>query len=94
MSLRFKDQVKDRVARFLVDVGGVDPARLEIVGWGEYAPVASNDSPEGRALNRRVDIEILFHEPVTDADLEALGINAADSYSTESQNPPEGAEAE
>ncbi len=81
------------VARFLADIGGVDPARLEVVGRGEYVPVASNETPEGRALNRRVDIEILFHEPVTDADLKAIGVIEADPEATASQTP-DSAEAE
>lgn len=80
------------VGRFLADVGGVDPVRMEIVGRGEYVPVASNESPEGRALNRRVDIEILFTEPVTDEDLERLG-TTANGEATEPQTS-EGAEAE
>ncbi|MGB2592263.1 MAG: flagellar motor protein MotB [Candidatus Acidiferrum sp.] len=36
-----------------------DPARLSAAGYAEYRPVASNDSPEGRARNRRVDVVIL-----------------------------------
>jgi len=35
---------------------GVAPARLAAVGYGEGYPVASNASPSGRRLNRRVDI--------------------------------------
>jgi outer membrane protein OmpA-like peptidoglycan-associated protein len=35
---------------------GVDPARLRSVGKGEANPVASNDTAEGRASNRRVEI--------------------------------------
>lgn len=33
---------------------GVDPSRLAAVGYGEFQPVASNATPEGRARNRRV----------------------------------------
>jgi chemotaxis protein MotB len=33
---------------------GVDPARLSVLGLGEYRPVASNATPEGRNANRRV----------------------------------------
>ena len=40
----------------------LDPSRLRPVGGGEFHPVASNDTPEGRALNRRVDIYIDFRE--------------------------------
>ncbi len=36
-----------------------DPARLSAAGYAEFHPVASNDTPEGRARNRRVDIVIL-----------------------------------
>lgn len=37
---------------------GVLPARLLIAGRGETQPIASNDTPEGRAQNRRVTIQI------------------------------------
>jgi OOP family OmpA-OmpF porin len=33
-------------------------ARIEVQGMGETAPVASNDTAEGRQLNRRVEVEI------------------------------------
>jgi chemotaxis protein MotB len=35
------------------------PARLSAAGYAEYHPVATNDSAEGRAQNRRVDIIVL-----------------------------------
>jgi chemotaxis protein MotB len=35
---------------------GIDPKRLEVVGYGEYHPVAYNSTPEGRAKNRRIAI--------------------------------------
>ena len=38
---------------------GINPARLSAIGYGEYRPVASNDTPEGRQLNRRVEIVVL-----------------------------------
>jgi outer membrane protein OmpA-like peptidoglycan-associated protein len=37
---------------------GVLPARLLVAGMGESQPVASNATPEGRAQNRRVNIQI------------------------------------
>lgn len=37
---------------------GVDPVRMGVRGYGEAFPVASNDSPEGRALNRRVEVVV------------------------------------
>lgn len=47
------------VARYLQDFHGIAPERLSIAGYGPNRPVAPNDTPEGRAKNRRVDIVIL-----------------------------------
>jgi chemotaxis protein MotB len=38
---------------------GVEPARLAVIGLGEYRPAKANDSPEGRNANRRVLLVIL-----------------------------------
>ncbi len=35
---------------------GVDPTLLAAAGYGEFHPVAANDSPEGRSQNRRIEI--------------------------------------
>ncbi len=37
---------------------GVEKTRLKALGWGESRPVADNGSPEGRQLNRRVEVII------------------------------------
>ncbi len=47
------------VLRYLIAQGGIPPSRLSAVGYGEYRPVAPNDTREGRGLNRRVDIVVL-----------------------------------
>lgn len=47
------------VVEFLITKGNVKPERLSSLGYGEYRPVQSNDTEEGRAANRRVDIVIL-----------------------------------
>ncbi len=46
------------VIRYLRSQEVIDPLRLRPVGCGEFHPVASNDSPEGRSHNRRVEIFI------------------------------------
>jgi outer membrane protein OmpA-like peptidoglycan-associated protein len=38
---------------------GIDPARLTSKGYGESVPVASNDTDEGRAMNRRVEFKLV-----------------------------------
>jgi len=45
---------------------GVDPLRLEIVGYGEFRPRQPNTTADGRNANRRVAILVL-EEPATDA---------------------------
>ncbi len=47
------------VLHHLVDSQGVAPQRLSATGYGEYHPVATNDTAEGRQKNRRVEIVIL-----------------------------------
>jgi outer membrane protein OmpA-like peptidoglycan-associated protein len=42
----------------VLTAGGVAPARIVATGRGEDQPIASNLTPEGRQLNRRVDITI------------------------------------
>lgn len=47
-----------RVARYLIERGGIDPARFYVMGRGEYDPAHANRDPASRALNRRVEIII------------------------------------
>ena len=46
------------VLHFLANEKGVSPERLSAIGFGEYRPVASNDTRDGRKQNRRVEIVI------------------------------------
>lgn len=47
------------VLHYLVGEQGISPERVSAIGYGEYHPVASNDTREGRQLNRRVEVVIL-----------------------------------
>lgn len=46
------------VKTFLVN-HGIDPSRLETIGYGETRPIAPNDTEVGRAKNRRVELHII-----------------------------------
>ena len=48
------------VLQFLTKSKGIDPKKLSIAGFADTRPVAPNDTPEGRAKNRRV--EFVFYE--------------------------------
>jgi outer membrane protein OmpA-like peptidoglycan-associated protein len=58
---RLSEQRARSVAEYLTSQG-VLAERLLVAGRGESEPIASNDTPEGRAQNRRVNIQI---SPVT-----------------------------
>ena len=49
------------VARFLQDQG-IDPANLSAAAYGEWKPVATNDTAEGKAKNRRIEIILVPKE--------------------------------
>jgi chemotaxis protein MotB len=50
------------VVHYLIDNCDIRPDKLSAIGYGEYRPIASNDTREGRAKNRRVEIIILPKE--------------------------------
>ncbi|MBN2039976.1 MAG: OmpA family protein [Spirochaetes bacterium] len=47
------------VLNFLLKNTKLDPVRFSAAGFGEYQPIVSNDTPENKALNRRVDIVVI-----------------------------------
>ncbi|RMH40734.1 MAG: flagellar motor protein MotB [Deltaproteobacteria bacterium] len=51
--------------RYLVETGGIDIARMSVAGYAHMRPIASNETPEGRARNRRV--EFVFIRPAEPA---------------------------
>lgn len=46
------------VLRYLIEEKGFSPTKISAVGYGEYHPVDTNETSEGRARNRRVDFVI------------------------------------
>ena len=62
-----------RIARILLDLNAMPANRLSAAGYAEFHPVASNETPEGRAENRRVDLVVL---PRSSVDLSAPNLSA------------------
>jgi len=52
------------IASYLSGRVGIDPRRLQAVGYGSYRPLVPNDTPGHRAINRRVDLVLLTQNPV------------------------------
>lgn len=55
LSLKRAEAVRD----WMRDTGDVPVSCFAVQGYGESRPVATNDTPEGRALNRRVEISLV-----------------------------------
>ncbi|MER3423282.1 MAG: hypothetical protein C4293_08670, partial [Nitrospiraceae bacterium] len=53
------------VVRYLIEEGGVDRGNLSAVGYGDTRPVAENETEEGRAANRRIEI-VLYPKDLTE----------------------------
>jgi chemotaxis protein MotB len=56
-NLELSQKRADTVMQFLISQG-VNPSLVSAQGFGEADPVASNDTPEGRAQNRRVELTL------------------------------------
>ena len=57
-NLRLSQERANAVKQYLLANMAFDPARIDAVGHGETQPVASNETSEGRAKNRRIDVVI------------------------------------
>lgn len=60
------------VAQEMEKVPGFDHERLEVIGLADTQPIASNDTPQGRALNRRVEIGILQGKPIYSEEVKSV----------------------
>lgn len=48
------------VTRYLIEQAGLPPVRISAAGYGEYHPIVPNDTEENKALNRRVDVVVMW----------------------------------
>jgi flagellar motor protein MotB len=62
-NLSLSKALANRVARVLQDELGLRNTAVQSIGKGETAPLASNATPGGRVLNRRIEIEIWHDDP-------------------------------
>lgn len=51
------------VLRYFLEIHKISPERLSAVGFGEYQPLVSNDDPQKRSKNRRVEIIFIKKDP-------------------------------
>ncbi len=51
------------VTRYMTEEGGIASSRIGAAGYGEFRPIAPNDAPKNRSLNRRVEIRVLASKP-------------------------------
>ena len=59
LNVRLSEDRANAVRTYLVARHGIDPSRLTARGYGESLPVASNRSPAGRGINRRVEFRVV-----------------------------------
>lgn len=64
-TVQYNQQLSERRAESvatLLQQSGVNPSRIRTIGYGSSQPAANNNTPEGRARNRRVEIKV---DPMT-----------------------------
>ncbi len=82
-NLKLSQRRADSVKSYLLDKG-IDGSRLTARGYGKASPIASNDTPDGRAQNRRVAFQVTnapAHVKVDSRDATAESTEAAEEHS-------------
>jgi chemotaxis protein MotB len=67
------------VARYFIERIPIPPEKFSVAGFAEYQPLNSNDTPEGRAKNRRVDILVVKEESKKKAEAPAASPGISDA---------------
>ncbi len=60
------------IVRYLLEHTRLDPEKISATGYGEFRPIDSNQTPEGRTQNRRVDFVILTNKEASDSEPEQV----------------------
>jgi chemotaxis protein MotB len=47
------------VLLLLADDSDIDPGKISVAGYAQYRPIADDATPEGRRMNRRVDLVVV-----------------------------------
>lgn len=71
------------VVKFLAYKGGIEPARLSAIGYGEYRPIVPNTSEKNRMLNRRIEIYIDYLDKKAQSDTHSFLDSREDDYGRE-----------
>jgi len=50
------------VLRYAINHEKLDPHKISAIGYGQYHPIADNNTPEGMAANRRVEVVVISNE--------------------------------
>jgi OOP family OmpA-OmpF porin len=58
-NLKLSQERANSVKQYLIDRGKIKPSRISTKGFGEMSPVASNETEDGRQLNRRTEVLII-----------------------------------
>ena len=69
---RLSERRAESVKTFVV-AEGINSTRIKARGYGETIPVASNDTPEGQQMNRRVELKIIPKEEEIQQEYESHG---------------------
>ena len=58
LNMQLSQERADAVRQYLIANLGLDPKRVQAIGYGKTRPISSNETTEGRAQNRRIDVVI------------------------------------